>query len=391
MNFIPNKGQSELITSVLNWWKTRYKPIYTISGCPGSGKTTTLKYIIEMMGLEMNEVIGIAYSGKAVNVIANNGIPAETIHAFAYVPMLLRLKDEMGEYILNSDGSYKYSLDFVLKDHISESIKLIIIDEISMVPDNMIEDLLSFGVPIIGVGDKDQLPPVFGTCSYILRPDFTLTEIMRQEADNPIIQFCQIINNFGHLRYGQFGSSRVIREFEMSDNLITDYDMIICCTNRTRDKINNFIRKDLYGRPDYPVIQDKIICRQNVKDRTDGKRFLTNGTIGWIDEILPSSRTSKKISIDFVPDYDEHAVFPNVDLDLNFIRSDYEVRQTYGMSRFVKFEYGNVITAHLSQGSEYDRVLFIDEAFGSRELRKKIKYTAISRASKSIDIVTMNP
>ena len=61
------------------------------------------------------------------------------------------------------------------------------------------------------------------------------------------------------------------------------------------------------------------------------------------------------------------------------------------MSRFVKFEYGNVITAHLSQGSEYDRVLFIDEAFGSRELRKKIKYTAISRASKSIDIVTMNP
>lgn len=390
MKFTPNAGQSELIRRLKSWWNTLEKPMFVLSGGPGTGKTTTLKYVIEELGIGMDQVIGIAYSGKAVNVIANNGIPAETIHAFAYVPQMIRLKDEMNEYILNSDGSYKYSLEFVLKERIDESIKLIIIDEISMVPDWMIKDLLSFGIPIVGVGDKDQLPPVFGTCSYILRPDYELTEIMRQESENPIIQFCHTVNNYGHLKYGTYGSSRVLRSIDLGDNLITDYDMIICCKNQTRDQINNLIRKDLYGRKDYPETGDKIICRQNVKDRTDGKRYLTNGTIGWIDEIL-SHKSSKKLTIDFVPDYDTNAVFPNIDLDVKYLKMDYKDRSCYGITKYVKFEYGNLITAHLSQGSEYDRVLFLDEPFGSRELRKKLKYTAISRASKSIDIVTMTP
>ena len=95
--------------------------------------------------------------------------------------------------------------------------------------------------------------------------------------------------------------------------------------------------------------------------------------------------------IDFVPDYDTNAIFPNVFMDTKYIQLGYEERQDFGMSKYVKFEYGNLITAHLSQGSQYDRVLYLDEPFGSRELRKKIKYTAISRAAKSIDIVTITP
>ena len=391
MNFVPNLGQTELIRRIKSWWKTLEKPMFVFSGGPGTGKTTTLKYVIEDLGISLDDVIGIAYSGKAVNVIAGNGLPAETIHAFAYIPQLVKLKDEMGEYIVNSSGDYKYSLEFVLKERIDDNIKLIIIDELSMVPDWMVNDILSFGIPVIGVGDKDQLPPVFGTCSYILRPDYELTEIMRQEKDNPIIQFCQTVNHYGNLKYGTYGSSRILRSIDLGDNLIKDYDMIICCKNQTRDRINNLIRKDIYGRKDYPEVGDKIICRQNVKDRTDGRRYLTNGTIGWIDEILSPTYSSKKLCIDFVPDYDTNAIFPNVFMDTKYIQLGYEERQDFGMSKYVKFEYGNLITAHLSQGSQYDRVLYLDEPFGSRELRKKIKYTAISRAAKSIDIVTITP
>lgn len=391
LNFEPNKGQAELCRRLKNWWKFKDKPMFVLSGGPGTGKTTTLKYVIDQLGLSLHEVIGIAFSGKAVNVIASNGLPAETIHAFAYTPKMVRLKDEMGEYILDNHDNYKYSLEFVLKESIPDNIKLIIIDEISMVPDYMIKDLLSFGIPIIGVGDKDQLPPVFGTCSYILRPDYVLTEIMRQKADDPIVYFSRAVNNYQHLQYGTYGSSRILRSIDLGDNLVTDYDMIICCKNSTRDRINNLIRKEIYKRSDYPEVGDKLICRQNVKDRTDGKHFLTNGTIGFIDELLSNNRSSKKITIDFTPDYDDRSLFPNVEMDAKYIKLDYKDRTSFGMSRYVKFEYGNLITVHLSQGSQYDRLLYIDEPFGDREMRRALKYTAISRAAKSIDIVTITP
>ena len=53
-----------------------------------------------------------------------------------------------------------------------------------------------------------------------------------------------------------------------------------------------------------------------------------------------------------------------------------------------RIEYANAITVHSSQGSQYDRILYIDDGFsGSRDTLKKLKYTAISRAAKRIDIV----
>ena len=70
MNFVPNLGQTELIRRIKSWWKTLEKPMFVFSGGPGTGKTTTLKYVIEDLGISLDNVIGIAYSGKAVNVIA---------------------------------------------------------------------------------------------------------------------------------------------------------------------------------------------------------------------------------------------------------------------------------------------------------------------------------
>ena len=70
MNFVPNLGQTELIRRIKSWWKTLEKPMFVFSGGPGTGKTTTLKYVIEDLGISLDDVIGIAYSGKPVNVIA---------------------------------------------------------------------------------------------------------------------------------------------------------------------------------------------------------------------------------------------------------------------------------------------------------------------------------
>lgn len=386
--FVPNAGQAELCKRLLEWKKNMIKPIFVYTGGPGTGKTSALLYFIKQMDISLDNVLPVAYSGKAVNVLCDKGFTtAQTIHSAFYQPLMTKKTDEFGEVIVDENGDPKISLDFVLKPSLDKKYELIIIDELSMVPDNIMNDILSFHIPVIGMGDIDQLPPIFGMCSYMMRPDFYLEEIMRQDKDNPIISFCRKVKYGDPLRCGTYGESRILPSIELGENLVNDYDMIICCRNATRDKINDIIRHEVYDRPDYPEFGDKLICRQNIKDFSNGGRFLTNGTIGYIVYVAPGTRTSKKMKIDFTPDYDDNIVFPNVVMDMNYISQDYHGRSAIGLTKYVKFEYGNIITSHLSQGSEYNRVLYLDEPFGSADLRRKLRYTAISRAAKSIDIV----
>lgn len=386
--FVPNAGQAELCRRLLEWRRHKDKPIFVYTGGPGTGKTSALIYFIEKMNISLDDVLPVAYSGKAVNVLCEKGFTnAQTIHSAFYQPLMTKKRDEFGELILDENDEPQTTLDFVLRPELAHPYKLIVIDELSMVPDNIMKDILSFDIPVVGMGDIDQLPPIFGMCSYMMRPDFYLDEIMRQDKDNPIIGFCQKVKYGESIRCGTYGESRVLPSIELGENLVNDYDMIICCRNITRDNINDIIRHKVYNRPDYPEFGDKLICRQNIKDFSNGGRYLTNGTIGFIVYVTPGSRTSKKMKIDFAPDYDENIVFPNVIMDMNYISQDYHGRSAIGLTKYVKFEYGNIITAHLSQGSEYERVLYLDEPFGSSDLRRKLRYTAISRASKSIDIV----
>ena len=81
--------------------------------------------------------------------------------------------------------------------------------------------------------------------------------------------------------------------------------------------------------------------------------------------------------------------FQSIEIEKSYIMGDYITRKEAGLTANLKFEYGYMITTHLSQGSQYDSCLFIDEPFGGdRETRQKLRYTAITRAIHRIDIVT---
>ena len=79
--------------------------------------------------------------------------------------------------------------------------------------------------------------------------------------------------------------------------------------------------------------------------------------------------------------------FEDLLVDSKYIISDYNVRKNYGLTKYEKFEYAYCISTHISQGSEYPRVLFLDENFHDQEMTKKLRYTAITRAKESITIV----
>ena len=389
MAIVLTPGQEELRYKLKKWYmagNTRSKPWFSYSGAAGTGKTTIIKVLVEDLGLKPFEYTCAAYTGKAALQLLRNELPGQTIHSLIYNVWTepTKVKDEFG----NSKMVFK--LKTSLRESLDPRLKLIFIDEATMVNDMMRDELLSFKIPIVFIGDMNQLPPVFGISSVMLNPDHVLTQIMRQREGDPIVQLSQMVLNDIPLRYGVYGKSRILDRIDVDYNLINDYDQILCVKNQTRADINDHIRYQVFHRASRePVIGDKIVCRQNNREIQYHGIFLTNGLIGFIRNLDRSKVHKGYYIIDFQPDFLE-TCFENVKLDRKYILLDWADQKNFGMCKNEKFEYGYVITVHISQGSQFSRVLFLDERAFDFDTQKKLRYTAITRAVDSVDIVIDN-
>src|SRR5688572_1511980 len=179
--------QDAALLAVSRWLKTGRPQVFRLFGYAGTGKTTLARRIADDAG---GEVLFAAFTGKAAQVMRNKGCRnARTIHSLIYRPRGEKPEKETGElqpaFALNRTSEVRKA-------------KLVIIDECSMVDEKLGRDLLSFGTPILVLGDPGQLPPVKageGGGGYFTEaePDVMLTEIHRQARENPIIALAQTV------------------------------------------------------------------------------------------------------------------------------------------------------------------------------------------------------
>lgn len=378
-----NSQQLDAVKKGKKWYSKLHKQVFEISGYAGTGKSTIVDIIIKECGLEMSEVLFTAFVGKAAMILAMKGLPAKTIHATFYdcidVPKLNDKKE-----VIMIDGRIVYTKKFVKKKKLPDTIKLIVIDEASMVNEALKKDILSFNIPVIALGDLHQLPPVFGDAVFLVEPDVVLTEIMRQKADNPIIYLATRARLGQSIDYGKYGSKCLVchkKDLLEYNSLMRNSNVIICGKNATRDELNKYIRKEVY-KIDSPelIIGDKLICRQNNWNESLGENiFLINGMIGYVEDIDMESYNSKSINIGFRPEFMEDKSFENLPIDYKYLSLPHGLKKNY-ITYFNKFEFGYAITCHLSQGSQYDKVLVYNEYMGNTEFYSKWLYTAITRA-----------
>jgi exodeoxyribonuclease-5 len=171
------------------WWKSASSDqIFEISGAAGTGKTTSIKYILQKIGLNpLKDVLFVAYTGKAATQLSRNGLPARTCHSAFYEFCKEPDRDENGSLIILPNGKIKKKMVFKPKEYLDKSYKAICIDEATMVNQEMKSVIESFGIPIFALGDTNQLPPVFGKSVFLVNPNVTLRKLMRQAEDDPII------------------------------------------------------------------------------------------------------------------------------------------------------------------------------------------------------------
>src|SRR6187399_1553729 len=244
--------QDNALKSVADWLKADpgrngTRQVFRLFGYAGTGKTTLARHIAEDTD---GDVKFAAFTGKAASVMRGKGCRgASTIHSLIY-----RAR-ESGEEIPNFD---------LWDEAPASKAELIIIDECSMVDAELGRDLLSFGVPVLVLGDPAQLPPIQGGGFFTeAEPDAMLTEVHRQAQDDPIVRLSMQVREGQRLVPGEYGITSVVRKDEFDPQRALETDQILVGRNNTRRAYNARLRERRGFDDPMPLSGDKLVCLRN--------------------------------------------------------------------------------------------------------------------------------
>ncbi len=354
--------------------------ISIITGGPGTGKTTVVKGIVNVYlslhsgdKLIKDKIKLAAPTGKAAKRLSEaTDLPAITIHRLL---------------------GYDYTGHFSYDEYNTIDAKLIIIDEASML-DVMLADQLfksiSQKTKIVIVGDDNQLPSVgpgqilTDILNSNIVPTVKLTKIHRQASDSSIIQLAydilnqkmteNVIGNYHDRSYIRAGDSqipsyiiKVIEEANESGyDLFDDIEVLIPMykgecgidnINKLLQEKFNYVNKNqsiTFGSKTF-YYHDKVM--QLVNQPEDG---VMNGDLGIVSGIL-----------------DEREML--VDFSGNIVK--------YNVKDFDNLTLAYAISIHKSQGSEFKLVVMPLSRSYTIMLKRKLLYTAVTRAKERLIMI----
>jgi len=379
--------QAAALTAIGKWLKDQNKPFLTLGGYAGTGKTTLMAMLRQILHTNRPEmkVAFAAYTGKASLVLKKRLREANILQSKDTVSTLHSLMYRRKE---RKDGGVYWEK--------REEIKcdLLIIDEASMVNEDIWQDALSFGKPILAVGDHGQLPPINSNFSLMAEPELRLDKIWRQAADSPIIQLATLARTTGIIPIGDY--SYTARKLSRANNetgdvieeILHSHDndtMVLCGYNNTRLRLNSHVRQLKGYKNPQPQRGDVVVCLRNNHDSG-----LVNGQLGIIEAITPADNDPDKLWWYMVADFDGQrfeGYVPREQFNTPTTMSRSPKRDKGEITGLFDFGYG--LTVHKAQGSQAKRVLVFEERFSqmSDEDWRRWLYTAITRAEEELYIV----
>lgn len=395
--------------------------VAALKGYAGTGKTTLMKRIVSEMRDRSNEIYLMAPTHKAAEVLRKKAHrDVTTVHsAFGLRPVW----DGKGGYIFKRTG--EKPLSFIYNSFIA-------VDEASMV-DNYLYDLLyeakkQYNLKLLFVGDPAQLPPVNEKPSKALsHSGYTLTEVIRQANDNPILDLSEnlrgmyaVDHKFEHdvddrgrgvylLKDMNDFIESAIESFMTEEHKQTgDHARILAYRNETVNMYNDIVRTVLYGEnspqfipgewlvakePWYVEKQLSAII-QNSEEFivVSAKESETDGWKTWDLEVSsgPSSNKIKEITVLHKDDqkrYDKHL---NRLMD-EAKQKEWKWNQYYEFKeKFAVVDYSFALTTHKAQGSTFHTTFMDLEDINycrKKAERHSLIYVASTRPSEKLKVL----
>jgi exodeoxyribonuclease-5 len=363
------------------WQKTDHRRLR------GTGKSVVIAEAVKLLRTQSKRRVAAAswriafacYTGKAAAVLKNKLMQADalrpddsctTIHSLIYQPK----QNENGE-VIGWDRVQQLDYD------------LLVIDEASMVTQDIDRDLSQYGVPILYVGDHGQLPPIGDGFNLMGSPEIRLEKIFRQAEDSPIIKLSMMARLDGYIPVGEYGQYvRKVTDPDIIDR-IPDLDgaTILCGYNKFRVATNKRVRA-LMGRVgQQPLERDRVICLRNNKEAG-----IYNGLTGRISKL---------------EDFSEKAYWMEVEFDGGHCWEGKAAKEQFGnettlpfsmnagikdpSERIEVFDWAWVLSVWKAQGSEWPRVIVFEQrnSYQDDDNWRRWLYTAVTRSSDRLLII----
>lgn len=407
-------SQQAALDAVAEWHESRDpdRQVFRLFGYAGTGKTTLARACAKGVG---GLVLYGCFTGKAALVLRSKGcLTAATIHSLIYTPFeksQLNLHDlkrtyadllaeepkmrtvdvepkvrlaweakcrELAKKIAVEEKSLRQPA-FMLKESSEVAdASLVVIDEVSMVGREMGEDLLSFGAPVLVIGDPAQLPPI-ADGGYFTEdePDVMLTEVHRQAADSPVIALAtRVRRGETSLPLGQYGESAVVPKGTLSvEEIAKRFEIVLCGKNSTRHAVNRRIRTEVLGRTSpYPEVGERLVCLRN-----NHPKGLLNGSLWTVAEV--SDDDADRLTLVLRGDEGGEVVS-----EAHKHHFDGREIPLYDRRKADEFDFGYALTVHKAQGSQWRSVYVVNESRVFREDDGRWLYTALTRASERVTV-----
>ena len=393
-----NEDQKSAFNSLVDFIKDlNDDSIYVLKGWAGTGKTYTISLLVRYV-LEVIQPTRLWYkvgvtgpTNKSVRVIRKaTGISSSRVQ-FQTVHKILGLSEKItsdGQQIFVNSGDYKPQI---------RMLKLLIVDEVSMLNDDLFEELLKYRdkTKIIFMGDPAQIPPVGRQDCIPFRDELLagyriktldLKQIMRQKEGNPIIESSVKIRKnitssnsgistsnklnqigegieFVNLNSTESRSSfrTILEKYYKTDKFNSDseYCKMIGWRNKTVSSMNDLVRKVIYGEE---ALSSKILI---------GEKLIANSPIMEKDTIL--FNTNDEFSV---------VSFETDSVDLRFKISDHPDDDPYPIT----LKYYDTKVSYLDEEDEIChkiiQILHEDSENDFKKLANMLRVRAINKKGK---------
>lgn len=370
--------------------------VSVITGGPGTGKTTIIKCIIEILKQNEQKFMLLAPTGRAAKRMADStGEEAKTIHRALEV----------------ASGDLAHISRFVYNENNTFKTNVVIVDEMSMVDVALMNHLckaLPRDCKLILVGDKDQLPSVGAgnVLDDILKSNIItvsmLSKIYRQSDDSLIITNAHLINS-GKMPFINNSSKDFFFEEKSDLNAIKTsiVDMVVkrlpkftglessqiqvlaplkagvCGIDNLNRSLQESLNPPVYNKMEIPIGETIFRVGDKVMQTTNNYNLVWKKMNGFIEEEGEGVFNGDIGYIELI------------DFQTNEMVVMFEDgrRCLYPRTEINQLSLAYAITIHKSQGSEFDVVIIPAIAGASMILTRNLIYTAVTRAKKMVVIV----
>lgn len=376
----------------LEAWYWKYnQQIIDIAGLTAAGVYDVVEEFMNHREFDPREIMYLSYDQKQVLELASN-----RLHAYYLPSIIYKYTREVNFDTISVLNPQSTHLDSVWKKDIRKKIdqryRLMVVFDSALLNKSTIDDLCSFGIPIILMRDPMMMPAA-DTYTFLREPNIEIHDLNPTLLRNPINYFAIKVISGAKIELGAYDTVSVVPRKQLNIYNLKSSEMVLTLSDEMMNIVNNTYREKVMKLKTLnTVVNERVIVMDDMYAHklinTDEKRlkiYLRKGMVGYISKCNRHSTVTKYIPIELRPEF-YHESFTDLYIDRYYLNNVEANSRQQIPDEVLKVKYAYALTPALARLSHWDKLTIIADSDVQDDMYRKLLYNAILRSSRSLTL-----